>query len=183
MKTIKQIADELGLPKQKVYRYIKKNHIKESHQKNGMMYYDDVNINNIKSAFEKKTTSNEALHEVHQNHINHTINEAVVDLLKNELENKNKQIIELQSELKKEREHNREKDKQLLDTLTKLAESQAELSAGQTADKQKALVEKMVEVKEKKEEPISVTINSDPKEEKNNHLFNRLFKRVKNVTK
>lgn len=32
MKTIKQISDELGVDKQKVYRYIKKNHIKEVHQ-------------------------------------------------------------------------------------------------------------------------------------------------------
>ena len=32
-KTIKQIADELGLNKQKIYRYIKSNHINEVHQK------------------------------------------------------------------------------------------------------------------------------------------------------
>ena len=33
------------------------------------------------------------------------------------------QVEKLQSELEKEREHNREKDKQLLETLNKLAES------------------------------------------------------------
>ena len=31
MKTIKQIADELGIDKQKVYRFVKKNHINEVH--------------------------------------------------------------------------------------------------------------------------------------------------------
>ena len=49
------------------------------------------------------------------------------------------QVEKLQAELEKEREHNREKDKQLLDTLNKLAESQAALAAGQAADKQKAV--------------------------------------------
>lgn len=32
-KTIKQIADELRVSKQQVYRYIKRNHISEAHQK------------------------------------------------------------------------------------------------------------------------------------------------------
>jgi len=41
MKTIKQIADALEVDKQRVYRYIKKNHINEAHHKNGVMYYDD----------------------------------------------------------------------------------------------------------------------------------------------
>ena len=43
-KTIKEIADELGIDKQKVYRYIKKNHINEAYhevlQKNGVKRYD-----------------------------------------------------------------------------------------------------------------------------------------------
>ena len=41
-KTIKQMADALGVDKQRVYRYIKKNCISEAHQKNGVMYYDEV---------------------------------------------------------------------------------------------------------------------------------------------
>ncbi len=58
------------------------------------------------------------------------------------------QVEKLQAELEKEREHNREKDKQLLETLNKLAESQAALSAGQAAEKQKALAEKIIEGKQ-----------------------------------
>ena len=50
-KTIKQIADEIGLDKQKVYRFIKKNHINEAHQKNGVMYYDEAVKSHIKSHF------------------------------------------------------------------------------------------------------------------------------------
>ena len=54
-------------------------------------------------------------------------------------------IESLNRELEKEREHNREKDRQLLDTLTKLAETQAALAAGQNAEKQKALAETLIE--------------------------------------
>ena len=42
MKTIKQIAEDLGLPKQRVYRFIKRECISEAHQENGVMYYDDA---------------------------------------------------------------------------------------------------------------------------------------------
>ena len=58
-----------------------------------------------------------------------------------------KQVEELQRELERERQHNWEKDRQLLDTLSKLAESQAALVAGQTAEKQKQLAETIGAVK------------------------------------
>ena len=54
------------------------------------------------------------------------------------------QVEKLQAELEKEREHNREKDKQLLEILNKLAESQA-------ADKQKALAERILEGQQQSE--------------------------------
>ena len=53
-KTIKQMADALGVDKQRVYRYIKKNCISEAHQKNGVMYYDEVVEKRIKQAVRKK---------------------------------------------------------------------------------------------------------------------------------
>ena len=59
------------------------------------------------------------------------------------------QIDRLQDELEKEREHNREKDRQLLDTLSKLAETQAALAVGQSAEKQKALAETLIEGQQK----------------------------------
>lgn len=58
-----------------------------------------------------------------------------------------KQVEHLQLELEKERAHNREKDKQLLETLSKLADSQAALAAGQAAQKQKELADKLIEGK------------------------------------
>lgn len=101
-KTIKQIADELRLNKQKIYRYIKREHINEVHQINGMMYYDDVAENIIKQAFLKNSVSDEA----HQNHINEAVNDVVIDVLlkqsetlQKELEIKNKQIEDLNNRL------------------------------------------------------------------------------------
>lgn len=96
-KTIKQIADELQLPKQRVYRYIKSNHIKEAHQENGVMYYDETAEMAIKYAFLKKSVSDEAS-ETHQNnaYINDTAFQAVVDVLKEQLSAKDRQIEQLQ---------------------------------------------------------------------------------------
>ena len=101
-KTIKQIADELGLNKQKIYRYIKSNRINESHQKNGMMYYDDVAESIIKKAFLKNSVSDES----HQNHINKSVNDVIIEVLlkqsetlQKELKIKNNQIEELNNRL------------------------------------------------------------------------------------
>ena len=82
------------------------------------------------------------------------------------------QVEKLQAELEKEREHNREKDKQLLETLNKLAESQAALSAGQAADKQKALAEKIIEGnKQLSDEALA--------SEKSQHFLRKIFCRKK----
>lgn len=102
-KTIKQIADELGVNKQKVYRYIKKNHINEAlHealQKNGVKQYDEAAETLIKQGLLRETTSSEAHHEVLQNHINDAVFDAVIEMLRKELEMKNKQIEELNARL------------------------------------------------------------------------------------
>ena len=121
MKTIKQISDELGVDKQKVYRYIKKNHIKEVHQecisealqKNGTKYYDEVGESLIKQGFSDNTASDEVQQEVHHNHINDAVIDTLlmqIEVLKNELDVKNEQI--------------KEKDKQLSDTLKALDQAQ-----------------------------------------------------------
>lgn len=95
MKTIREIAKEIGVDKQKVYRYIKSNRIKEAHQKNGVMYYDDAAETTIKQGFSEK-----------QPHQVSASNDAVVDvllkqaeMLQRELEIKNKQIEELNQRL------------------------------------------------------------------------------------
>lgn len=42
MKTIKQVAEELGETKQRVYRYVKKYHHDKAHQIQGVWYIDDT---------------------------------------------------------------------------------------------------------------------------------------------
>lgn len=148
-KTIKQIADEIGLDKQKVYRFIKKNHINEAHQKNGVMYYDEAVESLIKSHFSKITTSNEA----HQT----TSNDAVIDvlmkqseILKNELEIKNKQIDELNKRL--------EENQRLLDQQQQL----------------QAIAENKIKMLEQKETPPE-PVNGSSSIESKKGFFARLF--------
>lgn len=113
-KTIKQIADELEIDKQKVYRYIKKNNIIEAHQKNGVMYYDEAAETLIKRAFTVDTASSES----HQNHINDTVNDVLISMLQKELEIKNKQIEELTAIVKQQAETiNANSHNQLAETL------------------------------------------------------------------
>lgn len=106
-KTIKEIADELGIDKQKVYRYIKKNHINEAcHevlQKNGVKRYDEAAESLIKQGVLGECVSDESHHEALQNHINETVSDAVsealIDMLRKELEMKNEQIRDLNARL------------------------------------------------------------------------------------
>lgn len=95
-KTIKQIADSLSLDKQKVYRFIKKNNISESHQKNGTKYYNDSSQSLIEKHLKKENTSKEA----HQS----TSFDTVTSILQEELNVKNKQIEELQNLLSQQQQ-------------------------------------------------------------------------------
>jgi len=98
MKTIKQIADDMGIEKQRVYRHIKKHHINEAHQKAGMMYYDDVAERLIKQHF----SNNDHINEAHQSTSKTTSSgtvDTLVDMLQNELHIKNQQIKELNTRL------------------------------------------------------------------------------------
>ena len=97
-KTLKEIADELGVDKQKVYRFVKKNHINEVLQSASVKQYDEVAQRLIKQHFSEKVCVNEA----HQNHIN----DAVFDALLKQLEEKDKQIDELQRLLDQEQQLN-----------------------------------------------------------------------------
>ena len=76
-KTIRQIADELGVSKQRVYRFIKQNCINEAHQRNGVMYYDDAAETRIKQGFLKNELLREALNR--KNEQNQQLNERLAD--------------------------------------------------------------------------------------------------------
>ena len=103
MKTIREIANELGVDKQKVYRFIKQNHINEAHhealQRSSVKYYDEAAETLIKQGFSDETASSEAHHEAHQNRINEAVFDAVIEMLQKELEIKNEQIKELNERL------------------------------------------------------------------------------------
>lgn len=93
-KTIKQIADELGVSKQQVYRFIKKHNITEAYQENGTMYYDDASEYLIREGFPKTSESKEA----HQTRIESTSDaylETLIETLQKQLETKDKEIERL----------------------------------------------------------------------------------------
>lgn len=143
-KTVKQIADELGVSKQAVHQKRKSKELSTALQPftstvDGVVYISVDGENLIKQAFlksERKQVDGK---------LSSTVDSSFTPPEDSEVVFLRGQVEKLQAELEKEREHNREKDKQLLETLNKLAESQAALSAGQAADKQKALAEKIIE--------------------------------------
>lgn len=117
MKTIKQIADELGVSKQKVHRFIVRNHITASSEVKRSKLYDESAEMLIKQGFLEDELHQKSHHEVHQNHINDTVSEAVIELLRKELEQKNEQL--------------QEKDRQIREKDRQISEMQAQLSMNQ----------------------------------------------------
>ena len=101
-----------------------------------------------------------------------------VVFLREQIRRQDTMIESLNKELEKEREHNREKDRQLLDTLAKLAETQAALAAGQNAEKQKALAETLIEGQQMMEvehkeppEPVETDFEEEFRDEPRKHGF------------
>lgn len=95
MKTIKQIADDLGVSKQRVYRYIKANNIGEAHRDRVASYYDESAETLVKLHFKSDFASTET----HQNVSSDTVVDTLVAMLQKELDAKNQQISELTSAL------------------------------------------------------------------------------------
>ena len=106
-KTMKQMADELHVSKQQVYRFIKKHEIEAAYQENGTLFFDDASEFLVKQGFEAeiKAFDDEKTEETHQKQNENTSNsllETMLETLKNELEAKNKQIESLQNLLDQE---------------------------------------------------------------------------------
>lgn len=122
----KQIADKLNLPKQKVYRCIKLNHIKEAHTEtvkgNTVLMYDKQAIEQIESILQGgASTSSEA----HQKAVHDTVNEAVLkqlEILNEQLKTKDKQIENLQKLLDQEQHLNAMNQQKILALESKLEE-------------------------------------------------------------
>ena len=122
MKTIKQVADELHIPKQRLYRYIKSHHINDIHQVESTMYIDDILENKLKQHFKSTTTSSES----HQN----TSNDAVIDTLMIQLKKKDEQIEKLQQLLDQEQQLHLQTQNKLLLLEHKEEEQQQEEKKG-----------------------------------------------------
>lgn len=126
----KQIADKLNLPKQKVYRCIKLNHIKEAHTEtvkgNTVLMYDKQAIEQIESILQGgASTSSEAHSEVHHEAVNEALNEAVLkqlDILNEQLKAKDKQIENLTKLLDQEQQLNAMNQQKILALENKLEE-------------------------------------------------------------
>ena len=132
MKTIRQIADELGVSKQKVYRFIVKNHITASSEVKQSKFYDEAAETLIKSHFDCIATSCERSGEPHQKSGDDVL---LMQLIK-ELEVKNEQIVSLQEELSNERQHSRELEVeivQLAEKIVVLADQAQQLQLAQMA--------------------------------------------------
>lgn len=116
----------MNLPKQKVYRCIKLNHIKEAHTEtvkgNTVLMYDKQAIERIESILQGgASTSSEA----HKKAVHDTVNEAVLkqlDILNEQLKTKDKQIENLQKLLDQEQQLNAMNQQKILALETKLEE-------------------------------------------------------------
>ena len=95
MKTIKQIADELGVSKTAVRKKIENLGLRSSLRKNGNQFaIDEWQETLIKQGFFEKTQTENANQTQTENHINDAVSEAVMELLRQELEQKNEQLKE-----------------------------------------------------------------------------------------
>jgi AcrR family transcriptional regulator len=99
MKTIKQIADELGVSKQRVYRHIRANHISEAHHKRGVMWFDEAVEAAVARYFSDEGVSHEVHHDVLRTTSGDTVVDTVVLMLQRELDAKNQQIADLTAAL------------------------------------------------------------------------------------
>lgn len=100
MKTIKQVAEELEISKQKLYRYIKSHHITDAHQTASVIYIDDVLESKLKQHFLSETVSDDVHHDAHQT----ASNDAVIEALLMQLQKKDEQIETLQKLLDQEQQ-------------------------------------------------------------------------------
>ena len=90
-KTLKQISDELGIDKQKVYRFIKSNHINEAHQSGQSKWYSEAVQEQIKRHFSDNATTSRSASEPHHE----AVNEAVINELREQLKKKDEQIANI----------------------------------------------------------------------------------------
>lgn len=107
-KTFLELAKEIGVSKQAVYRCFKRlprEAHQEAHQENGVIYLSDVLQTRIKSEFKTVSASSEVHHEVLQTTSDNAPFDVVIATLKEQLAVKDRQIELLQQALAQEQEN------------------------------------------------------------------------------
>lgn len=141
MKTIRQIADEIGVSKQAVRDEIKKQKMQSDLRKVGNQFTLTKQQGKcLKQAFSSRKTQSENANES-QSDLQSTLH--LYEILKEELEAKNRQIEELTIELAKEREHSRQQSEK----ISQLADQAQQLQLAQIA--QTAEIKKLPKPSEK----------------------------------
>ena len=94
MKSIKEIADILGVSKITVYRFIKTSNVTESAVEGRTMLYDDTSVNTIVKAFsDKKDVTRDTMDDTSSYAQEYWEKlEEMNDFLKKEIEDKNQQL-------------------------------------------------------------------------------------------
>lgn len=95
MVTQKQIADKLGVDKQRVYRYIKKHNIQGSRCDDGTILYDEAEETVIISGLSKNNEARQSGSETPRSTSKEAVMLEYIATLEKELEIKNKQIEDL----------------------------------------------------------------------------------------
>jgi len=150
---MKQIADEIHVDKQKVYRYIRRNNITEACQDAGTKIYDEAAEMLIKEYFSKDNASDDINQTVSES-LQSTITETLVDMLKLELECKNRLITDQQETIRDLTSIIATKDTQILELTSSLNAAQA-LHAG-TIRNQISAEQQPIQAKESQAEEADV---------------------------
>lgn len=95
----KDIADKLGIDKNKIYRYINNHHIKEYSKERSKLLYTEQQTNRIIKAFSNESETERVAHE-------NSLLLDQIDTLKNELKQKNAEINQLQKLLDQQQQLN-----------------------------------------------------------------------------
>lgn len=142
-KTIKQIADEIGVSKQAVQKRLSREPLCTSIQPyistvGGVKYIDVVGENLVKSAFCKNNRQPVADNLfIDKSDSNSTNFQSVIDVLNQQLEVKDRLIEQLRTELADERKHSRE----ISDKLVTLTDQSQKLQLAQMTVSDTALIE------------------------------------------
>lgn len=155
--SLKQISDEIGVNKMKVYRFVKSNHITEQYTNAQTKYYDEtVRALIIKEFSDKATDTPNGTNERLEN-----TEIKLIDIL-------NKQIEQQSKELDRKNKQLENKDKQL-DKMQELLSQQQQLSLQdkkliQKYEEENKSLQKLIDVNNEEEREVESKIDQNTEE-------------------